>query len=80
MPLAAARMDLKEIIILSELSQKDREPYDITYMWNQHRTQMNLFKKQTHRQTADVKIGGCQGLGAGRIRVRVSGGELTLHI
>ena len=33
MPFAATWMDL-EIIILSEVSQTDREtPYDITYMW-----------------------------------------------
>ena len=34
MPFAATWMDL-EIIILSEVSQKEKEiPYDITYMWN----------------------------------------------
>ena len=34
MPFAATWMNL-EIIILSEVSQKERQiPYDITYMWN----------------------------------------------
>ena len=34
MPFAETWMDL-EIIILSELSQKEKEiPYDTTYMWN----------------------------------------------
>ena len=35
MPFAATWMDL-EIIIVSEVSQteKDKIPYDITYMWN----------------------------------------------
>ena len=35
MPLAVTWMDL-EIIILSEVSQKEKDklPYDITYMWN----------------------------------------------
>ena len=33
MPLATTWMDL-EIIILSEVSQTERQIYDITYMWN----------------------------------------------
>ena len=34
MPFAASRMDL-EIIILSEVSQRERQiPYDVTCMWN----------------------------------------------
>ena len=33
MPLAATWMDL-EIIILSEVSQKEKDKYHITYMWN----------------------------------------------
>ena len=33
MPLATTRMDL-EIIILSEVSQKEKDKYDIIYMWN----------------------------------------------
>ena len=33
MPFAATWMDL-EIIILSEVSQTEKDKYDITYMWN----------------------------------------------
>ena len=33
MPFAATRMDL-EIIILSEVSQTEKDKYHITYMWN----------------------------------------------
>ena len=33
MPFVATWMDL-EIIILSEVSQKEKGKYDITYMWN----------------------------------------------
>ena len=52
MPLAATWMDL-EIIILVK-SGRERQLYDILYMWNlkkQKMIQMNLFtkQKQTHR-------------------------------
>ena len=33
MPFAATWMQL-EIILLSEVSQKEKDKYDITYMWN----------------------------------------------
>ena len=33
MPFAATWMDL-EVIILSEVSQIDKDKYNITYMWN----------------------------------------------
>ena len=33
MPFAATGMDL-EIIILSEVCQKEEDKYDITYIWN----------------------------------------------
>ena len=56
MPFAETWMDL-EIIILSEVSQKekDRYHYGITYMWNQM-IQMNLFtkQKQTHRHRKQI--------------------------
>ena len=48
--LAATWMDL-EIVILSEVSQTDKQKY-IAYMWNVTKmVQMNLFtkQKQTHR-------------------------------
>ena len=50
MSFSATWMDL-EIIILSEVSQRQIS-YDITYMWNLKKMiQMNLFtkQKQTHR-------------------------------
>ena len=45
MPFAATWIDL-EIIIPSEMSYRERQIYDITYMWNQK----NGFtrQKQTH--------------------------------
>ena len=33
MPLAATWKDL-EIIVLNEISQRERQVYDITFMWN----------------------------------------------
>ena len=48
MPFAATWMDI-EIIILSEVSQieKDKYPYDVTYKWNlKEMIQMNLYTKQ----------------------------------
>ena len=50
-------MDL-EIIILSEVSQKEKSrqiPYDITYMWN---LKYNTKQKQTHRRRGQTC--GCQ--------------------
>ena len=63
-------MDL-EIIILSEVSQKEKDKYhmisyDTTYMWNLKYGQMNLStkQKQTHRHRDQTC--GCQGgLGGG---------------
>ena len=57
-----------EIIILSEVSQKEKRqvPYDIPYMWNlTYSTQMNLStkQKQTQRQNRLVR---CQGSMGGR--------------
>ena len=51
MPFAATWMDL-EIMILSEVSQTEKDKYhDIAYMQNLKKKmiQMNLFTKQTHR-------------------------------
>ena len=44
MPFAAIWMDL-EITILS---QKDKLPYDITYMWNLKSMHLSMKQKQTH--------------------------------
>ena len=52
MPFAATQMQL-EITILSEVSQKNKIPYDITYMWNL-RYYMNLSTKQTQTQRTDL--------------------------
>ena len=46
MPFAATWMDL-ETVIQSEVSQKKKDKYNITYMWNQKKkVQMDLFTKQ----------------------------------
>ena len=45
MPFAATRMDL-EIMILSKPDRERQIPYDITYMWDLKRIQMNLYTKQ----------------------------------
>ena len=48
MPLAATWMDLT--IILSEVSQTDKDKYDIIYIWNLKNSTNELTKqKQTHR-------------------------------
>ena len=57
---AATQMDL-EVIILSEVSQKEKDMllYDITYMWNQNMT-LIYEQKQIHRhreQTCDYQRG-----------------------
>ena len=45
MPFADTWMDL-EIVILSEVSQTQKDKYYITYMWNLKKmVQMNLFTK-----------------------------------
>ena len=51
MPFAATWMDL-EIIILSEVSQKQRQiPHDITYMWNlKYDTNEHIYKTKTDSQ------------------------------
>ena len=52
MPFTAAWMDLK-IIILSEVSQKERQiPYDITYIWNlKYYVNERVFETETDWQT-----------------------------
>ena len=49
MPFAATWMEL-ENLILSEMSQKDRQiPYDITYNWNLiSSTNEHLLRKENH--------------------------------
>ena len=62
MPFAATWMQL-EIIILSEVSQKEKDKYHmISLIYGiQDMTQMNLFMKETHRHREQTC--GCQELG-----------------
>ena len=53
-PLAATWMDLKSVIlsesiILSEVSQTDKEKYNILYMWDLKRNDTNEFKYKTEK-------------------------------
>ena len=52
MPSAATWMDL-EIVILSEISQTEKEKCDITYMWDLKRNDRNelIYKTETGSQT-----------------------------
>ena len=57
MPFAATWIDLK-IIILSEISQKEKDKYHITYMWNlKYSTNQHIYE-QTHRHREQTC--GCQ--------------------
>ena len=51
-PSAATWMDL-EIVILSEISQTEKEKCDITYMWDLKRNDRNelIYKTETGSQT-----------------------------
>ena len=49
MPFVATWMDL-ESIILSEVSQTEKDKYYITYMWNLKYDTNELIYRQTHRQ------------------------------
>ena len=51
MPFAAIWMDL-EILILSEVSQTEKDKYDITYMWNlKYDTSELIYETETDSQT-----------------------------
>ena len=51
MPFAATWMDL-EIIILSRISQTEKDKYDMTYMWNlKYDTNGLVYKTETDSQT-----------------------------
>ena len=60
-----------DIIILSEISQKEKDkPYDITYMWNlKYDTNHHIYKIETDSQTADLWLPGREGLGEGKINL-----------
>ena len=66
MPFAAAWMEL-EIIILSEVSQKENDKYCMMSLicGILNMTQMNLSTKQTHRQRTDLWLLRGQGVGEG---------------
>ena len=57
MSFAATQVDL-EIIILSEVSQRERQtPYDITYMWNlKYDTNELIYKTETESQTQKTNL------------------------
>ena len=61
MPFVETWMQL-EIIILSEISQKEREiPYDISYMWNlKYDTNELICQMETDLENRDQTVG-CQG-------------------
>ena len=52
MPFAATWMDLK-IVMLGEVSQTDKETYDIPYMWNIKKDDENelIYKVETDSQS-----------------------------
>ena len=58
MPFVTTWMDL-EGIMLSEISQteKDKIPYDFTYVWNPKTKQMNKHNRKSHRYRGQT--GGC---------------------
>ena len=71
LPFASTWMDL-EIIILSEISQTERQmPHDITYMWNlKYDTNELIYKTETDPQTQRTDEDGSQeegGVGEGWI-------------
>ena len=49
-PFAATWMDL-EILILSKVSQKEKDKYIITHMWNLKMVEMNLLTEEKQTQT-----------------------------
>lgn len=62
MPYVATWMQL-EIIILSEVRQKEKDkyiPHDIPYMWNPKYEQMSPSMKQKQNHGCRGQMGGCQ--------------------
>ena len=56
LPFAATWMDL-EIIILSEVSQKEKEKYNITYIWNvKYDTNELIYKRETDSQAQRTNL------------------------
>ena len=67
MPFAATWMEL-ETLVLSEMSQKDKDKYDITYNWNLiSSTKEHLLRKENHGLGGET-CGGCLMGGGGRGR------------
>ena len=63
MPFAATWMEL-ENLILSEMSQKDKTPYDITYIWNLIYGTNEPFHRKENCGLGEQTCG-CQGGGGG---------------
>ena len=64
MPFEAAWMQL-EIIILSDMSEREQIPYDITSLWNlKYSTNEPIYERETDSQTQKIDYG-CQGGGMG---------------
>ena len=71
MPFAATWMDL-EIIILSQVNQKEKDKYHISLLYMESKTQMNLSTKQKYTHRHKEQTCGCQGGGGwGRDRLGV---------
>ena len=54
MPIAATWMDL-EIIVLSEVSQREKDKYHIIYMWNVKKSDTKLTYLQNRNRFTDVE-------------------------
>ena len=66
MSFAATWMDL-EIVILSEVSQTEIDKYDIAYMWNLKKVQMNLSTKQNQSYRCRKQTYGYGGKGRDKL-------------
>ena len=57
MPFTETCMNLK-IVILTKVSQTEKTIYDITYMWEHKKVQMNLFTKQKYSHRCRKQVHG----------------------
>ena len=72
MPLAATQMGL-EVIRLSEVSQKEKDKYFITYMWNLKNGKNELiYRTETDSWTQKTNLQSPKGK-AGRDNLRIGG-------
>ena len=57
MPLAATQVDLEIIILSGVKSDRERQIYDITYMWNvKYDTNELIYKSETDSQTQKINL------------------------